>query len=124
MASPAVEVIIVDGTAIMNMLKPGAAKVFLPYIEAQLRNAERLDIMWDVYLPDSLRAETRSKRGKGIRRRVELSSAIPGKWNEFLRIEENKKELFGFLANQTMSIDSDKEIISTVESEVLCNHKR
>lgn len=132
MASPAVEVIILDGAAIVNMLKPGAAKtfqdyatqVFLPYIEAQLRNAKRLDIVWDVYLPDSLKAETRSKRGKGIRRRVEASSAIPGKWNEFLRIEENKKELFGFLANQTMLIDSDKEIISTVESEVLCNHQR
>ncbi|KAK3737220.1 hypothetical protein QZH41_001820 [Actinostola sp. cb2023] len=70
LANPTVTVIIIDGAAIVNMLKPGAAKtfqdyatlVFLPYITAQLRNANRVDIVWDVYFHDSLKAETRSKR--------------------------------------------------------------
>ena len=59
-----------------------------------------------------------------MRRRVEPSSAIPGKWNEFLRIDENKKELFVFLANAAMSIDTDKQVVTTVNNLVLCNHQQ
>ena len=55
---------------------------------------ERLDIVWDRYIADSLKSETRSKRGKGIRRRVEPRSAVPGNWQKFLRIDDNKTELF------------------------------
>ena len=31
---------------------------------------KRTDVVFDVYLPSSLKSETRSKRGKGVRRRV------------------------------------------------------
>ena len=55
---------------------------------------ERLDIVWDRYIADSLKSETRSKRGKEIRRRVEPRSAAPGNWQEFRRIDDNKTELF------------------------------
>ena len=51
--------------------------------------------------------------------------AIPGNWKEFLRIDENKVELFSFLANTIVaSVDSCKQIISTHRSEVLCNQSR
>ena len=40
-------------------------------------------VVWDEYLPESLKAETRSKRGKEVRRRVEPSTAIPGNWKTF-----------------------------------------
>ena len=54
-ASPHVEVIILDGAAITNMLAPGGAKtlcdyatqVFLPYITSQLQHAIRVDVVWD-----------------------------------------------------------------------------
>jgi hypothetical protein len=133
LTNPAVTVIIIDGAAIVNMLKPGvttktfqdyATQVFIPFIARQLRNADRVDIVWDEYFQDSLKAKTRSKRGKGVRRRVEPCSAVPRKWNEFLRIDDNKKELFVFLANAAMSIDTDKLIVTTLNSEVLCNHQR
>ena len=58
--------------------------VFLPYIVSQTQHASRVDIGWDEYLPEILKAETRSKRGKEVRRRVEPSTAIPGNWKEFL----------------------------------------
>ena len=85
-ASPHVQVIILDGAAITNMLAPGGAKtlcdyatqVFLPYITSQLQHAIRMDVVWDEYMPESLKADTRTKRGRGIRRRVEPSSSIPG----------------------------------------------
>ena len=97
----------------MNMLRPGVAKtfsdyakqVFSPYIKSQLHHVNRVDVVWDEYFPESLKAETRRKRGKGVRKRVEPSSAIPGKWEEFLRIDGNKVELFSFLATSVTTLD-------------------
>ena len=106
--APVANVIILDGAAIINMLKPIGVKtfhdyathVFLPFIKAQLRNVTRIDIIWDVYLDDSLKSTARQIRGRGIRRRVAPSNTITGNWQEFLRLADNKTELFDFLAHQ------------------------
>ena len=53
---PSVEALLLDGAAIVNMLKPGASKtfqeysgtVFLPYVTNQLRNVERVDAVCGV----------------------------------------------------------------------------
>jgi len=127
---PTVQVTILDGAAIVNMLRPGLAKtfseyatqVFLPYITSQ--PGSRVDVVWDEYFTDSLKAETRLKRGKGVRRRVEPSSAIPGNWQEFLRIDDNKVELFSYLATCLSDTDTDKQIISTHHTDVLCTQPR
>ena len=102
---------ILDGAAIVNMLQPGAAKtfqeyatdIFIPYLTSLLRHVTRLDIVWDEYIKHSLKAGTRSKRGKGIRRRVEPASQVPGNWQAFLRINDNKIELFSFLARKIIA---------------------
>ena len=86
-----------------------------------MQYSSRVDIVWDGYKPDSLNAETRRKRGNGVRRRVEPSSLVPINWQEFLRIDENKVELFSFLTTCIASIKSDKQVISTLHLEVLCN---
>ena len=73
---------VLDGAAIVNMLRPGTAKtfqdyaadVFLPYINTQLQYVTRLDIVWDRYVEESLKTHARSKRGVGLRRRVEPST--------------------------------------------------
>ena len=83
-----------------------------------------MDVVWDEYFPESLKAETRSKRGKGVRRRVEPGSGIPGNWQEFLRLDGNKVELFAYLATSVRAIDTDKQIISTDHAEVLCTQSR
>ena len=44
-------------------------------------------MVFDEYWKDSLKAATRSKRGKGIRRHVEGNKQVPSNWQEFLRIE-------------------------------------
>ena len=75
-----------------------ANQQFLPYIKSHLQHANRVDIIWDRYFPDSLKTETRLKRGKGGNRRVEPATRVPGNWYEFLRLKENKEELFAFLA--------------------------
>ena len=131
-SSPAVEIFIIDGAAIVNMLAPGtiktlseyATQVFLPYVMSQLEHASRVDVVFGEYLPDSLKAATRKKRGKRIRRRVEPSSSIPWNWQAFLRIDENKVELFSFLAVKIAAKETEKQIVSTHRKDVLCTQAR
>ena len=61
--------------------------------------------MLDVYKESSLKVEARSKRGKGIRRRVTQSSKTPQDWKSFLRDINNKTELFHFLADRLSEAD-------------------
>ena len=82
-----------------------------------MQHAVIVDVFWDEYHHDSLKAETRGKR---VRRRVEPSRTVPGNWQEFLRIDENKVELFSFVATSVMSVESSKQIISTHHTDVLC----
>jgi len=129
---PSVEAIILDGSVIVNMLRPGSAKtfsdyasqVFLPYVASRLHQASRIDIVWDEYRPDCLKAETRVKRGKGVRRRVEASTPIPGNWQEFLGTDENKVELFSFLANRVPCIETEKQVLSTIQSDIVCTQSK
>jgi len=88
--------------------------IFMPYVISQLQHADRLDtgLVWYLYMADSLKADTRNKRGKGVRRRVEPSSAVPPNWQEFLHID-NKTELFSFLASNVADIDTNKNLITT-----------
>lgn len=96
--APSVTNIVLDGAAIIQMLKPGTAKtfleyasqVFIPYILGQLQHASCLDLVWDSYVIDSLKATARAKRGKGVRRRGVESAPIPKNWQDFLRVDINK----------------------------------
>ena len=73
-----------------NTFHEYATDIFLPYIKSHLEHVTRLGIVWYKYVPQSLKADACSKRGKGVRKRVESSSAVPGNWQAFLRIDENK----------------------------------
>lgn len=62
-SNPIVQVTILDGAVIVSMLQPGTAKtfqdyandIFMPYIASQLQHVSRLDIVWDMYIIDSLK---------------------------------------------------------------------
>ena len=51
--------------------------VFLPWTERALRNSNRVNIVWDVYRPNSLKEFTREKRGKGVRKKVSGPTKCP-----------------------------------------------
>ena len=100
------------------MLKPGGAEtfkqyadqVFLLYILGQFQHASWLDLVWDSYKADSLKAIARAKRGKGVHRRVAGSAPIP----EFLHVDLNKKKLFCFLSKALVeSFRLDKQLVVT-----------
>lgn len=58
-----VDAIIIDRSVVVNMVKPQTEKTFaeysrqsfLPDIQSQLSHAKRLDVVWDKYVPNSLR---------------------------------------------------------------------
>jgi hypothetical protein len=53
---------VLDGPAIVNILKPGSSKtfkdysqdVFFPYVNLQLDKVQRVDVVWDDYRCGSL----------------------------------------------------------------------
>ena len=75
--------------------------------------------MFNVYTQGSLKAATREKRGKGVRRRVEFSSKMPSNWKSSLRVNENKTVLFHLLAEETTGRDlPEKQVFITYGDKV------
>ena len=80
----------------IDTVKPAIQKYVTEY------NAQPMDIVFDTYKKDSLKSQTRLKRGKGIRRKVQTNSIAPTNWKAFLRIDENKTELFKFISTEIL----------------------
>lgn len=86
-----------------NMLKPGASETFSrvqPYVINQLKNVERMDVVWD-------KAREESKRGKGICRGVRPDTRIPEYWTAVLWVDDKRQKLFLYLAEQLTTIETD-----------------
>ena len=100
--------VVLDGAVVVHFLSTKgmstfneyADKVFVPYISNQLQSCMRIDIVWDTYMPDSLKESTREKRGKGVPRKVSGETKLPSHWIDFLHEPSNKKELFVFLTTK------------------------
>lgn len=125
---PEVETIIIDGSA-LNSLPPRSSKTFddyasfefLPKVQAYSAKYKRTDIVFDVYQQSSLKAETRSKRGHGARRKVTSNGKIPTNWRNFLRNDNNKTELFHFLADKVAQTLTPNVLIVTKEEQAVSN---
>ena len=76
------EASVLEGSVLVNILKPGAANTFEEYSETvfnpvalqDLKEHIRIDVIFDSYKEKSLKLTTMKKRGKGIRRKVESES--------------------------------------------------
>ena len=128
---PPVTAKVVDGAALVQMTPPGDEKTFGDYAKSfaakimrELRGItlERIDIVFDRYFKDSLKSQTREKRGSGVRLSVRASTPISKNWRQFLRVDENKEELFCLLAKQLeMNGVSGKTIVATLSENVIFN---
>ena len=97
---------------ITKIYKEYVDNIFLPYIMKNLESASRVDIGFDVYISDSLKAGTRESRGCGVRRRVLSSVLLPGNWHSFLRVNDNNTELFQYIAQRAIEkIDLQGKIL-------------
>ena len=78
---PNVDVIAVNGTAVINMLEPEqfktfkdyATAVFLPCVQNRLRKVQHIDVSWDNYFNDSLKAEHEKNMKKEYREKSKLT---------------------------------------------------
>ena len=84
---------------------------------------KRIDIVFDVYLPNSLKAATTEKRGRGVRKRVSAENKCPSNWLQFLKDAMKKKELNEFLAEtlSALTYASERQLIVTYCDRVLSN---
>ncbi|KAJ8353458.1 hypothetical protein SKAU_G00210250 [Synaphobranchus kaupii] len=126
---PKADGIIIDGSTLINSLPPRTSKTFdeyaaldvLPTIQVYSSKYERTDIVFDVYRKASLKAETRSRRGLGARRRVTDNGKVPRNWRSFLRENDNKTELFNFLADKIVRMHTPNTVIVTKEEDTVSN---
>lgn len=129
-AEPKVTALVVDGAALIRILKPGlnttfkeyANEVLLRQIHRWLQTYDQVDVVWDVYRQSSLKAATRDSRGSGLRRKVTSDALLPKNWSDFLRVNQNKTELFHFLGRSIvrMKLPDGKKVHSTYDENVLC----
>ena len=90
-------------------------------------------MVWDMYLPDSLKESTRDKRGKGVRRKVSSHAKFPRNWMDFLRDQNNKMELFTLLTSKVIElvcppskvvyVTSGERVISAGSDMTNCKHE-
>ena len=128
-ASLNVDTYVLDGAVIVQMLQPGCSKtfddykskIFTPYLLSVLDRVTQLHVVFDVYSDASLKASCREKRGTGTRVHVTPTAKLPSNWQSFLRVDENKHELFNFLADCTSLHVLDKLVVMTKDERVICN---
>ncbi|XP_052129864.1 uncharacterized protein LOC127751028 [Frankliniella occidentalis] len=130
---PTVDAIVIDGAALVNMIHPSATcKTFVEYfasfhnyVEREMRSVSRVDLVFDVYLKDSLKNGTRDKRGEGQRMKVTLNSKLPTSWSKFMRDSQNKEDLFNMLADYLVDKDwNEKVLIVTRQSSCLSSTRQ
>jgi len=127
---PKVEATVLEGSVLVNIATPGKAKtfydyasnVFFPMVRSELKKVERVDVVFDTYKADSIKSTARAKRGKGMRRKVEPNSQPPKNWGSFLRLNENKTELFRYLSKAVIDTASgDLNLLCAYDDKVLSN---
>ena len=68
-----------------------------------------------IYRQDSLKDETRQKILTGVHRKVTGNCRPPKSWNNFIRCDETKTEIFGFLVDKYILAQNYAQVIVTKE---------
>ena len=114
-SEPVADAIIIDGSALVNSLCPRTSNTFeeyavldvLPSIQRYSTKYQRTDIVFDVY--------------QKCLRRVTSNGKIPSNWPIFLRENDNKTELFIFLADRIVEMCTANVVIATREEDFVSN---
>ncbi|CAG9821995.1 unnamed protein product [Phaedon cochleariae] len=123
------EGLIIDGAVLVHNIKPRPdVKTFKSYVGQLISNIGytrtqmeifRVDIAWDLYSCSSLKEATRSSRGTGVRRKdLPNKSTLLTNWDDYLRNDHNKQELFSFLANEILKELKDVEVVTNVDDVI------
>ena len=112
----------------MNVHQPRTSKNFGEHYEREINqnisytlgHASRVDLLFDVYRDIATKGATRGGRGKGVRISVRNDTPI-GKFEDLMRVGDNKKELFNMIADTIPSIQSNTLLIATKNEHVVSN---
>ena len=103
-ANATVECFVIGGAAFVNVHQPRTSKNFGEYCEGEIKqnisytleHVSRVDLVLDVYRDITTKGAKRAGRGKGVR--VSVRNDIPtGKFKDFTKVGDNKKELFNIV---------------------------
>ena len=134
---PEVEAKTIDGPAFININTPKTSRAFREYCSVQvtekvrqiLQCVVRLDFVFDTYKSDSIKEQTRENRGKSIRISVRKETPICRQFQDFMRHDANKTELFKMLPESMTHLDTGKTTIIATSLEnaaantvQMCNH--
>ena len=94
--------------------------MIVPHIESYVRKHSKVYVFF-IYRRDSLNDETRQKIVNGVYRKVIGNCRHPKSWNNFIRCDENKTEIFGFFVDKFILAQSYAQVIVTKRNDVVCN---
>ena len=128
---PPVDSQVLDGPAMIHRLAPRTSVTLYEYIHKKvityllglLVYVNRLDVVWDVYRPDSLKKFVRVCHGSGIPRKVFLEMKMPTNFAGFLRVDSNKQVLFELIALELkkLQLPEGKIIYSSFKDDIVCS---
>jgi hypothetical protein len=106
---------VIDGASLVHSTKRKhqtfgdyAQKDFIGKFKSYSKGYRRTDVVVDTYHDGSIKSHARMKRGNGSRRRVTREGKVPKNWPNFLQNEENKEELYPFIADSIQEHPDDK----------------
>lgn len=123
---PQADALILDGSVLVysNQTTKGTFEEYSHTFDMQIdefaQRHSRVDVIFDQYKPNSLKAHARKKRGTGQRMKVTNNGHVPTNWKAFLRDNENKTELFSMLAKSIYNIDNGV-VYATINNSSVCN---
>ena len=132
---PIVSGVALDGAAIVQMTPACQFKKFVEYSNSEFTNLLvsktrctsiiRLDVVFDVYRKKSIKSFAREERGAGTCICVASSTPVTQYWRSFLRVNENKEELFRLLTSKCVNNDklSTIQVNFAVDDEVNKNYE-
>jgi hypothetical protein len=90
-ASLRVDCYILDGAVIVQLLGPVGRKsfedfknkMFMPHIMSLQKKCNRVDVVFDVHEPYSVKSTTREHRVREVRTKVTGNTKMPTNWQEF-----------------------------------------
>lgn len=119
------DTIIFDGAALVHAIPPKTSRTFGEYCDSEFKNrifndaerfhVNRIHISWDTYSKACLKKVVRNKRGVGLRRQVTQGNMLPKNWNDFLRCDQNKTELFKLLGEHALSNFDRTHVITEID---------
>ena len=120
---------VLDGAVVVQCIVPRASSNFDQYYNTEFLSfvsqkynsyqLSRFDIVFDVYLENTIKASASAKRGVGKRIKVTASTPLPKNWKMFLHVNENKTELFHLIAATIKNYKGNEKIVVTKDNCVL-----